>query len=237
MNINIAILEHLESDYKVLANQLNQWQIKNSHILNITWFQDEEDIIDSIKTNDFDILFSDIKINKESKITGIDICSSLRDQGFTGEIIFLTAFSEYVFAAYSVHAFNYLLKPIDEVSLNNCMEKYLALHSNDYYYFQKGNSIIKISFKDIICINKDIHDAIIQTKDNLYIERISLSKIEKKLPGQFVRCHKSSIINLRHVESIVGNNIHLSNGLTQVVGRSYLPTIRKAIIKTANKYK
>ena len=52
-------------------------------------------------------------------------CKQLRESGYTGIIIFLTAFKEYVFDGYDVQAFNYLLKPIN-LSLIHISEVQLA---------------------------------------------------------------------------------------------------------------
>ena len=41
-------------------------------------------------------------------------------------------------------------------------------------------------------------------KNMAYAERVSLGGMEKRLPPQFVRCHKSYIINIVYVDSIVG---------------------------------
>lgn len=44
-------------------------------------------------------------------------------------------------------------------------------------------------------------------KNMAYAERVSLGEMEKRLPPQFVRCHKSYIINIVYVDSIVGSLI------------------------------
>lgn len=230
----IAILEDKKTDYEQLYAQLRAFGERHFPFSSITWFKSGEEILDYHDINSYDILFSDIKLNDSSN-TGIDVCSNLRMQGFEGEIVFLTSFSEYVFEGYSVRAFHYLLKPITLESLENCMEKYMMLHTNDQYCLQRKETFIRIPFNHIICIHKDTNDIVIQTTNELFTERISLTEIEKKLPNQFVRCHKSSIVNLMHVESIIGNELYLSNNLKQPIGRNYLPSVRKEIMKLATK--
>ena len=47
-------------------------------------------------------------------------------------------------------------------------------------------------------------------KNMAYAERVSLGEMEKRLPPQFVRCHKSYIINIVYVDSIVGSLIYMA---------------------------
>ena len=234
MNINIAILEDQPADYQLLISMLMKWGKETGNLIHTYYFNTGEKLFKSDVIDKCQIMFSDIQLNMNnntSALTGIDTCIRLRENGYSGEIIFLTAFREYVFEGYNVLAFNYLLKPIEQKKLENCMNKYVSIHSSDYYYFHKEQQIIQIPYNDIITISKDGHDAIIQTNDSLYIERVSLIEIEKRLPAQFVRCHKSCIVNMLHIYSLSGNEIRLSNHKVQPVGRKYLPDIRSCLVK------
>lgn len=247
MNIQIAILEDKKQDYEQLAKYLNNWAYSHGHVIKIYWFCDADTILSSNHTINCQILFSDIELDtkKSNNIhtlasdshsisNGIKVCMSLRDRGYTGEIIFLTAFKEYVFDGYDVQALNYLLKPIQESSLYKCLNKYITLHCSDYYYFHKEDTIIQIPYNSIVSIYKDGHDCIIQTVDDIHIERTALKDFETRLPSQFLRCHKSCIINAFHIKSLSGMTLKLSNNQTQSVGRLYLDNVRKHLIKLAN---
>ena len=85
-----------------------------------------------------DLFFSDIELNCNNSFTGIDACKQLRESGYTGIIIFLTAFKEYVFDGYDVQAFNYLLKPINYGTINNCLDKFNSLFSSRILLLSQG---------------------------------------------------------------------------------------------------
>ena len=142
---------------------------------------------------------------------------------------------EYVFRGYDVRALHYLLKPITQENLSVCMDKYLTIHAGDFYYFHKENDIVKIRYYDMILIRKEKHDAVIQMKNMAYAERVSLGEMEKRLPPQFVRCHKSYIINIMYVDSIVGSLIYMADGTQIVAGRKYLADVRKELLDFAQK--
>ncbi len=89
---------------------------------------------------DCNLLFSDIRLAPSNIVNenGISICMQLREKGFHGDIIFLTAFREYVFDGYQAQAINYLLKPISEEIVNNCMDKYITMHGFNFLLSAQG---------------------------------------------------------------------------------------------------
>lgn len=235
MKLKIAVLEDEEDDYRILESALKNWSDGIGNRMELFWYQTGNEMIKSFKQADFDILFSDIELEEKERGTGLTFCGRLRELGYSGEIIFLTAFREYVFRGYDVRALHYLLKPIKQETLSGCMNKYLAMHVDDFYYFHKENDIIKIRYYDMILIRKEKHDVVIQMKNIAYAERVSLGEMEKRLPPQFVRCHKSYIINIMYVDSIIGSLIYMTNGTQIVAGRKYLAEVRKELLAFAQK--
>ena len=198
MHLRIIILEDTPSEFMQTKHALEQYADLYHHTFEIVWVQNESSLIRMYHAQSFDLLFADIEIklpNASSSENGIIICKKLRELQYSGDIIFLTNFQEYVFDGYSVRAFNYLLKPITLEVLTPCMDAYLQLHSDDYYYYQNDQTYIRIPYTNIISISKEKNNTLIVTTDNIYIERISLDEIMNKLSSNFVRCHKSPIIH------------------------------------------
>ena len=231
MNINITILEDNKQDYSLLLESLEQWANSAGHIVHVTWINSYDNFCRFLPTHNCDIFFSDIELNCDSNFTGIDACKELRKAGYPGIIIFLTAFKEYVFDGYDVQAFNYLLKPINQNSLTNCLNKFVGLYSNDYYYHHKGNDIFKIPYYEIIYIEKSSHDAIIHTTTAIYVERTSLNEILNRLPDFFIRSHKSYIVNINKVKSLRQNELKLISDVSTPVSRSFLPDIKEKLLE------
>lgn len=148
MNLKIAVLEDKENDYRILESALKIWSEGSGNRIELFWYQTGNEMLKSFEQDGFDILFSDIEL--EENETGLTFCGRLRELGYSGEIIFLTAFREYVFRGYDVRALHYLLKPITQENLSVCMDKYLTIHAGDFYYFHKENDIVKIRYYDMI---------------------------------------------------------------------------------------
>lgn len=237
MNLNIAILEDNTDHYIKLNNMLNEWASKNNNSVNTRWYKNGKDILEDAFIMTCNIIFSDIELkttNKDDTFSnGIKICTALRKKGVCGDIIFLTAFREYVFDGYQAQAVSYLIKPISKSSLDSCLARYISINQPNFYYIHKDNNIIRIPYNDIISISKLGHDCCITTNSEVYNERVTLLNIEKRLPSQFIRCHRSCIINLNHIVSLSGSKIKLSNKQTQIIGRLYHEQIKTALLKIA----
>lgn len=229
MKIDIAILEDNDQDFSYLSSLLTDWSYHTDNSISITRFQDTN-IIRDFTINSYDLLFADIELKDAGAETGISICEKLRANGFNNEILFLTSFKEYVFDGYNVRAFNYLIKPITIEKLSACMKRFLEFHTKNYYQLQDRSILIQIKFNDILYITKEGNNALIHTQKEIYYERTSLSKIMDKLTHTFIQCHKSSIVNLSHVNSLYGSEILLTDGTRITVGRNYLTQIRNALL-------
>ncbi|MGN0151908.1 MAG: LytR/AlgR family response regulator transcription factor [Wujia sp.] len=229
MNLEIAILEDNNQDFIHISSILTKWGQQTGNVINISRFKDEE-ILEEFANKNYDLLFTDIELKDSKKYNGIHICEKLREQGYNNEIIFLTAFSEYVFQGYNVRAFNYLVKPISLETLSSCLKKFIDIHKKNYYCLQDRSFLLQIRFNDILYIEKQNHNILFHTKGKDYYERTTLTNIINKLPSHFLQCHKSCIINMTHVMSIMGNEVHLSDGSVLSIGRNYLSEIRNALL-------
>ena len=166
MHLRIIILEDTPSEFMQTKHALEQYADLYHHTFEIVWVQNESSLIRMYHAQSFDLLFADIEIklpNTSSSENGIIICKKLRELQYSGDIIFLTNFQEYVFDGYSVRAFNYLLKPITLEVLTPCMDAYLQLHSDDYYYYQNDQTYIRIPYTNANC----------QYQSNNFLKKIS----------------------------------------------------------------
>lgn len=229
MKIDIAILEDSEQDFSYLSSLLINWSNHTNNPITITRFEDTK-IIQDFTINNYDLLFADIELKGADKETGISICEKIRANGFNNEILFLTAFKEYVFDGYGVRAFNYLVKPITTEKLSVCMKRFLEFHTKNYYQLQDRSILIQLKFNEIMYITKEGNNALIHTKNRTYYERTSLSKITDKLTHSFIQCHKSSIVNLAYVNSLSGYELLLTDGTSITVGRNHLTKVRNALL-------
>ena len=162
-----------------------------------------------------DVAFVDIDLNGDS---GLECAKVLTELNPKLKVIFATAHSEYMANAFEIYAFDYLVKPFDVERVVKTLSRIkgdvesedgnveIITQSDNY----SGKLMIKgkeqvafVDKKDIIFIERSENATNIITKDEVYKTSVSLSGIEEKLnPSEFMRCHKSYIINISMISKI-----------------------------------
>ena len=150
---------------------------------------------------------------------------------------FLTAFREYVFRGYEVRALNYLLKPVKENTLFLCLDEIAKELSNNTYIYRNKQEIVSIPYADILTFSSRLHYVDILTVDGKCYEQMStLNKIIVHLPSEFIRTHRSYIVNMAHIYRITSGTIELSNHLTTQIARSYSKDVISAFAKYTTRF-
>ena len=226
MNIKITIIEDKEDERVQLVNALLNWTQCKNVTLNIEYFCNGENYFASNKTDENDLYILDIQLHG---LNGIQIAQKMRARGYNGIILFLSAFKEYVFQGYDVHALHYLLKPIVQEQLDKCLDDVCTQLSTEYFLFRNGNEKLQLPFNEIICFSSRDHFVdITTTKKEVYSIRQTLKNILPFLPQNFIQCHRCYIINMRYITSIdKESTIMLPNNKTISIGRNYEELFRR----------
>lgn len=156
-----------------------------------------------------DLVFLDIELKGGN---GFDV---LRDLQYSPQIIFTTAYSQYAINAVKVHAFDYLLKPINEeeliASVNKCHEVFLAGQKPKekadtelgFFSYNSYDGKHAVRYADILFFESSgAYTFCVTSGDKTLISR-NLGDIEKELPvKEFFRTHHSYIINLNKIKKV-----------------------------------
>lgn len=162
------------------------------------------DVIGYLKSHKVDVLILDI--NLKSETTGCDIANMVRKKNKDVYIIFTTGHLEYALIAYKYKTFDYLPKPISYEKLE---ETILRLMDDIKYtpskFIRLNNNKTIINQDEINYIKKDGMKLVFCTNSRKYETYSSFNKIQNCLPENFVRCHKSYIVNLKNISDINSN--------------------------------
>lgn len=217
--MNIAIIEDNPVESNRLKDIINNWSKSEKVKNDIFTYSSAEAFLKANETiPKLSAIFLDIEM---SGMSGIELAHNLRNMNYDGEIIIITAFREYVFQGYNVHALNYLLKPAEPVSIGKCLDDVYKKALSEVYTYHFRSDVISIPFADIICFVSNLHNVDIVTADKTYSEHKSFGEVVNSLPSTFVQVHRSFVVNLAHVYSISKNTIKLSNGTEASIGRSF----------------
>ncbi len=93
----------------------------------------------------------------------------------------------------------------------------------------KSKAVLKLN--DILFINSDAAycEFFLREREHPEIDRRSLTSLEDELPEVFVRIHRSTIVNLRHVRQVKATSVLLNTGQKLVVSRTYKDQLREAL--------
>ena len=189
---NLQILDRLN---KVLEKIFFKNNIDAKVVYTAT---NSDEVLQYTSNNTVDVLFLDI--NLKSELSGCDVADIVRKKNKNVYIVFLTGHLEYALLAYRYKTFDYLPKPVTDERLEETVLRLVedTLNANTKFLKLNSNTIIKES--DINFIKKDGMKLVFCTKNRNYETYSSFSKIENCLPENFVRCHKSYIINVNNIK-------------------------------------
>ncbi|XCH78688.1 MAG: LytTR family DNA-binding domain-containing protein [Candidatus Dehalobacter alkaniphilus] len=176
------------------------------------------ELIDSV---DYSVIFLDINM---PGLNGIELARKLSQSPKQPAVIFTTAHEEFAFDAFSVHAYDYLLKPIHpkrlEEALNTVRKrktpapgqpkvepvkedipefKPLEVIAAEY----NGKTIL-IRPEEIIYISTDKDNVYVKTEADFYLTRYTLRDLESRLdPKTFFRTHRCYLVNIKKMRELV----------------------------------
>lgn len=162
-----------------------------------------------------DLIFLDIQM---PKISGFEMLELVEDKP---AVIFTTAFDEFAIKAFEVNAVDYLLKPIDKTRFDLAIQKLPARLNqsenteavldaaakspaqNNRVVVKKDGVIKIIPVADINYLEADDDYVKLSTTDGAFYKNKTMAYFEQTLDvGQFIRIHRSYIINLAQVTKI-----------------------------------
>ncbi|PXV93405.1 LytTR family two component transcriptional regulator [Lachnotalea glycerini] len=160
----------------------------------------------------FDILFLDIRM---VDLNGIETAKIIRKTS-DAIIIFITALKEYVFDAFDLEAFHYLLKPIDETKFKEvfkrAVDERLLVTRSEPLIIKAEGIYRRIEKDEILYAENEARKIILHTRSENITFYEKMDDLEQKIGGQFFRCHRGYLINLDAVTSYDMTHIRLKSG-------------------------
>ena len=196
-----------------------------------------------LKENSTDLIFVDINM---PDMTGVEFVQSLETPTM---VIFTTAYAEYAIEGYKLSAIDYLLKPFGLSDIVRASEKahslYELLQLQEHKQGEESEDDVEsesaeVDEKDYISVHADRKTHLVKLSNIVYLESAGeyvrlhladgtklvtlfrLKNMESTLQAsQFMRVHRSYIINLRYVSGYTKGRVFLSNEEYAPIGESY----------------
>ena len=165
----------------------------------------QKEIFDAIYKKNIDVLFLDIDFKNNGK-NGIDFAKDLRKINKDFFLVFLSAHQRYLHLSLITKVFDYLVKPINRDTMSNIVTRLKDEFSNNNTLFLHLNKWEFVRTDNILYIEKEGKKSIVITNDNKYTTNKGLNTLIAELPSNFIRCHKSYILNKEKILSIDKKN-------------------------------
>lgn len=236
MNLIIAVVEDDTLYNNQLVYFIQSWSNEKGIEVKTISFQTANLFIQAYGKNSlFDAILLDIFLPDGN---GMEIAKIIRKYNSFIPIAFVTQSNEYVGQGYNVWAMHYLIKPVSYQEIVICLDRIVELKKQivDQTFTFKFEGIIRVlDCKEILCFMSYQHYIEINSLKGLYRFRENINSLEEKLPEQFTRCNRSTIVNLSHLylfnAQATSKSITLSNGKLIPVSEAYAKTVKEKCFK------
>jgi len=197
------------------------------------------DAMGFLKAKNVDLMFVDINM---PDLSGMDFVKSLSEKPF---IIFTTAYSEYAIEGFKVDATDYLLKPIGYKDFLKAVNKVKYLFdlkgvqsesvktASEHLFVKSEYRLVRIELSEIKYI-ESMHEyvRIHLINDKPVMTLLSLKSVEEQLPPKnFLRVHRSFIVNTDKIKVVERNRIIFDNNVYIPVSDQYKERFQEFINK------
>jgi DNA-binding LytR/AlgR family response regulator len=183
-----------------------------------------------------DAIFCDINM---PDLNGMDFVKSLTAPPL---VVFTTAYSEYAIEGFKVNAVDYLLKPFGlqdfQRAANRLQERLSApaaapVETDDTFFLKTDYRIVKVSIPNIRYVEamSEYLKVWIEGESKPIITLLSMKKMEERLPDNFMRIHRSYIINLDKIQEVNKNRVIMDAETYLPIGDLYKEAFQKYLDK------
>lgn len=179
-----------------------------------------------------DLIFMDIPVRTEN---AMELAELVQEKRGEAEIVFVTEQKEYVFLGYSLHAYDYLLKPLTEEALNKTLNRYLAERdrkTEEFFMVNKRTGNVRIALKQVCYFASDRRKirAVPETGGEPIEFYMKLDELEEHLSaGPFLRVHQSYLINISKVRFWDGKGLYIGRYQKIPISRKYRKAVKEAL--------
>jgi len=235
--ISIAICDDTRNDAARAAGLIDEYSSEHGYLdIKCSVFFDAGELLFNIDDEDYDMFLLDIMM---PEINGISLGKKIRDSGSDAAIVYMTTSRDYAADAFSVYAFQYLLKPLEQQAFFEMMDSFLKLK-----HAEAGHSIAvktadgteNVFFSEISHVECQGHIVVFKLNSGQHVEsshiRIPFLDYIKALldDGRFVSTHKSYVVNMDSVSRLTTQNFIMADGTMIPVSRRNYQNVKKSYL-------
>lgn len=221
--MKIAICDDDKKICSQIENILLDYSNKNFLKIEIDVFFSGEGLLSYLAQGNFcDLVYLDIEMGEINGVkVGLQIRKVMKD--YATEIVYISGKDGYDRQLFDVQPLHFIPKPVQALAVIDDLKLAMgrAEKSNKFFQYQKSHDLYKIPINDIIYFESQSRKIkIVATScEDLFYGK--LEDIELKVTGyQFLRIHRSFLINYNHVAILRYSEVIMSNDVTLPISRT-----------------
>ena len=229
--MKIAIVDDTKKDLERVNSLLERYAQNNPQSrLIVHSFDHPDDFLMAYTPDpDYDLILLDMVM---PFVNGIQVAQAIRKIDDQVKIVYITISKEYAIYAFDVKAYHYLIKPVSEKALYQCLDEIrvqLDLNSQKKLIIKDKETTHQLTLDQIAFIEVMKHRLYYHLRDGsvltAYGSLKDLSELILADPG-FLRIHKSYLINLHAVRSIRQREFVMRDDALVPISRKALKSVR-----------
>lgn len=205
MKIKCVILD----DEPMARSFLERYCAKTSNLAVVGSFGHPEKAFEYLSQNEIDILFLDVEMPVNN---GFELLDKLP---YLPKVILTTGKTDYAYDAFQYHVIDYLKKPITYARFVKSIEKAVqsgnetqAHTAGEDFFIKAEGKLIRLRYDEVLYIESVGDYVKYFTSAKNYLTHSTLKAIEEKMDNnQFMKIHRSYIVNLRKIKDIQDNSV------------------------------
>lgn len=231
--MKIVVCDDDSQELERISSFIDTYQRESKGSLTYKTFQSATELISSMGSGDYNILFLDILM---PGINGMQAAHEIRTFDAGVKVVFLTSSPEFAVESYVVKAYDYILKPVSRDKLFSILEAVVAEEQKPLEGLtvktQFGMARIlfsRLAFVEIMNKKLYFHMA----DDTVQEATASLTTFEEELlaRAEFVKVHRSYIVNLWQVGELGSKELITYAGRIVPISRLLYGKVREAYMK------
>lgn len=195
-------------------------------------FSDPDGLLDALeKGMACDLIFLDILFGAEK---GLRFARLLREKKWDVEVVFVTVSPDFAVESFAYFPLNYLLKPVEDERIEDVVNRFLKQRAPRMLRLTMAQDVLRVPVADVLYFEIYSHTSVIHLRDGATKSWFGtpLSALERLLPpGRFVRPHRSYLVNLEHVASIMRYQMKLSSGDVLPISKKLYREVQTSLVE------
>lgn len=230
--MRIAVCDDEAAQQQLLQKYLNEWaDMRGTALKTELFFSAEAFSFTWEADRDFDLVILDIEMGA---LNGMELAAQIRREDEEIPILFVTGYDRYMAQGYEVSALHYLLKPVRRDKLFALLDKVRERKRlrEPRLLFQTEEGPLSLPPSRIWYLEAQAHWCVLYTSENAHTLHSPIGELEKRLGSypEFLRCHRSYLVNAGHICALPKNEVVLDDGRRLPLSRGARKQVTRAFL-------